>query len=194
MTSQMIFFFFIPILAIILLLVNLIFATHNPYSEKKSPFECGFSSFLFQNRTQFNVSFFIFGLLFLLFDLEILLIYPYSVSTNVNTIYGLVIMVTFFILLTIGFIFELGKKALTISSRQYNSNIKLYNSDIASVIYEVTNLLPEFKNTILEFHDYISNNNIKVTHDDAYNISIDLPTSLSAQQSYAYQLKVSEID
>src|SRR3989337_2329817 len=118
MTSTTFFFVFIPLLAIILLAVNLIFAPHNPYQEKDSAFECGFHSFLGQNRTQFSVSFFIFALLFLLFDLEILLVYPYSVSSYNNDIYGLIIMIVFFILLTLGFIFELGKNALSIESKQ----------------------------------------------------------------------------
>lgn len=118
MTSTTIFIIFIPILAFLLLAINLILAPHNPYQEKDSTFECGFHSFLGQNRTQFNISFFMFGLLFLLFDLEILLIYPYSVSNYSNDIYGLVIMLIFFILLTLGFIYELGKNALTIESRQ----------------------------------------------------------------------------
>src|SRR3954447_24937217 len=91
------------------------------YQEKNSVFECGFHSFLGQNRTQFSISFFIFALLFLLFDLEILLVYPYSVSSYSNDIYGLSIMMIFFVLLTLGFIFELGKNALTIDSRQTSS-------------------------------------------------------------------------
>jgi len=118
MTSTTFFFVFIPILAIILLAVNLIFAPHNPYQEKNSAFECGFHSFLGQNRTQFSISFFIFALLFLLFDLEILLVYPYVVSAYTNGIYGLVIMLIFFLALTLGFAFELGKNALKIDSRQ----------------------------------------------------------------------------
>src|SRR6201985_3212947 len=118
MTSTTFFFVFIPILAIILLGVNLILAPHNPYQEKISVFECGFHSFLGQNRTQFSISFFIFGLLFLLFDLEILLVYPYVVSAYVNNIYGLIIMLLFFLLLTIGLVFELGKNALSIESKQ----------------------------------------------------------------------------
>jgi len=122
MTSTTFFIIFIPILAILLLSINLILAPHNPYQEKDSVFECGFHSFLGQNRTQFSISFFIFGLLFLLFDLEILLVYPYSVSSYTNDIYGLVVMMMFFVLLTLGFIFELGKNALTIDSRQ-TSNI-----------------------------------------------------------------------
>jgi NADH-ubiquinone oxidoreductase chain 3 len=118
MSSITFFLIFIVILSIILLAVNFIFATHNPYMEKKTAFECGFHSFLGQNRTQFTISFFIFALLFLLFDLEILLIYPYTVSAYYNSIYGLIVMLLFFVLLTIGLIFELGKKALNIYSKQ----------------------------------------------------------------------------
>ena len=118
MTSQTFFFVFIPILAILLLGINLILAPHNPYEEKDSAFECGFHSFLGQNRSEFSISFFIFALLFLLFDLEILLVYPYVVSGYVNGIFGLIIMLLFFIILTLGFAFELGKNALSIESKQ----------------------------------------------------------------------------
>merc|ERR1712233_232084 len=97
------------ILAIILLSVNLILAPHNPYEEKDSAFECGFHSFLGQNRSEFSISFFIFALLFLLFDLEILLVFPYIVCAYVNVIFGLIVMLIFFLVLTLGFAFELGK-------------------------------------------------------------------------------------
>jgi NADH-ubiquinone oxidoreductase chain 3 len=125
MTTTTFFLFLIPVLGIILLSVNLILSPHNSYQEKDSAFECGFHSFLGQNRTQFSISFFIFALLFLLFDLEILLVYPYVVSAYTNGIYGLLIMLVFFLVLTLGFAFELGKNALKIESRQfYNFNIK----------------------------------------------------------------------
>ena len=118
MSSTIFYFIFIPLLALILLLINLIFAPHNPYQEKQSAFECGFHSFLGQNRKQFSISFFIFALLFLLFDLEILLVYPFIVSAYTNNIYGLLIMLIFFTALTIGLGYEIGKKALNIDSRQ----------------------------------------------------------------------------
>src|SRR5271168_2427167 len=131
MTSLTFFFIFIPILALILLGINLLLSPHNPYQEKNSVFECGFHSFLGQNRTQFSISFFIFALLFLLFDLEILLIYPYVVSAYTNGIYGLVIMLIFFLALTLGFAFELGKNALKIDSRQM---FTLYNKNTSTVM------------------------------------------------------------
>jgi NADH-ubiquinone oxidoreductase chain 3 len=128
MSSTIIFFIFIPSLSFIFLIINILFAPNNPYNEKDSVFECGFHSFLGQNRTQFSISFFIFALLFLLFDLEILLVYPYIVSAYTNDIYGLLIMLIFFLILTLGFTFELGKKALnvdTIQSKISNKNIYL---------------------------------------------------------------------
>src|ERR1700709_2842887 len=118
MTSTTFFFVFIPILAIILLAVNLIFAPHNPYQEKDSAFECGFHSFLGQNRTQFSISFFIFALLFLLFDLEILLVSPYVGSAYTNGIYGLVIMLIFFLALTLGLRLDSIKNRLKLENRQ----------------------------------------------------------------------------
>jgi len=131
MTNTILFFIFIPLLAFILLMINLILAPHNPYKEKDSVFECGFHSFLGQNRTQFSISFFIFALLFLLFDLEILLVYPYVVSAYTNSVYGLFIMLIFFLILTLGFTFELGKKALnidTIQNKIYFNNTLYLNS------------------------------------------------------------------
>ena len=123
MTSTTFFFIFIPLLTFILLAINLVFAPHNSYQEKNSVFECGFHSFLGQNRTQFSISFFIFALLFLLFDLEILLVYPYVVSAHSNDIYGLSIYLVFILVLTLGFSYELGKNALKLESRQMFSDV-----------------------------------------------------------------------
>jgi len=118
MSSLTFIFILIPILAIILLTINLIFAPHNPYQEKYSIFECGFHSFLGQNRMQFGVKFFIFALVYLLLDLEIILTYPFALSEYINNIYGLIITLAFVGIITLGFVFELGKNALKIDSKQ----------------------------------------------------------------------------
>ena len=111
-------FIFVVALAIIFLLLNFIFAPHNPYQEKYSIFECGFHSFLGQNRTQFGVKFFIFALVYLLLDLEIVMIYPFAVSEYENGVYGLIVVLIFIVIVTVGFIFQLGKNALKIESKQ----------------------------------------------------------------------------
>ncbi len=118
MSSMTFLFILVLILAIIFLALNFILAPHNPYQEKYSIFECGFHSFVGQNRTQFGVKFYIYALVYLLLDLEILVIYPFGLSGYENGIYGLIIVLIFIGIITAGFVFELGKKALTIKSRQ----------------------------------------------------------------------------
>jgi NADH-ubiquinone oxidoreductase chain 3 len=121
MSSVTFLFLFVSILTMVFLLLNFALAPHNPYQEKYSIFECGFHSFLGQNRTQFGVKFFIFALVYLLLDLEILIIYPFGMSGYENGIYGLLIVLIFIGIITAGFVFELGKSALKIESRQsYN--------------------------------------------------------------------------
>jgi len=128
MSSMTFFIIVVAILALLFLAINLIFAPHNPYQEKYSIFECGFHSFLGQNRTQFGIKFFIYALIYLLLDLEILLIYPFAVSEYINNLYGLIITLIFIIIITIGFVFELGKGALKIDSRQSINISKKINS------------------------------------------------------------------
>jgi NADH-ubiquinone oxidoreductase chain 3 len=166
MTSFTFFLFFIPVLSVILLAINFIFAPYNPNAEKRTAFECGFHSFLGQNRSQFSISFFIFGLLFLLFDLEILLIYPYALSSNWNDLFGLLTMLLFFILLTVGFIFELGKKALTIYSRQNNINGSFNSKTIDSKIKNLNNvniIKSHFSFSTILVSSYIVLDNVNVS-------------------------------
>src|SRR3954466_15061401 len=112
------------LIALLFLVINLIFAPHNPYQEKYSIFECGFDSFLGQNRMPFSVKFFVYAFLYLILDLEIVLIFPIALSAYTNDIYGLTVGLIFIIIETIGFIFELGKGALQIDSKQYVNNLK----------------------------------------------------------------------
>ena len=121
MSSITFLFILVTVITILFLVLNFVLAPHNPYQEKYSIFECGFHSFLGQNRTQFGVKFFIFALVYLLLDLEILVVYPFGLSSYENGIYGLIIVLLFIGIITVGFVFELGKSALKIDSRQSSS-------------------------------------------------------------------------
>ncbi len=96
-------------------------------------FECGFHSFP-QTRLPFNIGFFIYALVYLLLDLEVLLIFPFTVSEYVNNIYGLSTTLIFIFIITIGFVFELGKGALKISTKQ-NMGDNLNKKNIISISY-----------------------------------------------------------
>ena len=51
---MIVYLIFVPILAGVLLLLNVLLGPSNPYQEKSSAFECGFHSFLGQTRQQFS--------------------------------------------------------------------------------------------------------------------------------------------
>lgn len=177
MTSATFFFFFIPLLAGIFLTVNFLFAPHNTYQEKNTPFECGYHSFLGQNRTQFSISFFIFALLFLLFDLEILLVYPYAVSSYTNSGYGLAVMLIFFLALTLGFAFELGKNALKIDSRQmftifYNNYLNIFTRNAGFLLkYSSFNSKnPYLRATLLDYLNVIKSSIYDLKNIDIINV------------------------
>jgi len=111
-----------PIVALVLILINVLLATSNSYVEKDGPFECGFTSYL-QSRSAFSVAFILIAILFLPFDLEISSILPFVISAYNNNIYGLSILILFLLSLVIAFVFEINLGALNLD-RQYKPIIK----------------------------------------------------------------------
>lgn len=130
MTSLTLMFIFVPILTGILLMLNVLLAVHKPDTEKVSAYECGFSPVYGQTRAPFSIQYYLVGILFLLFDLEILLLYPLATSLYQVGSYGFVVAIMFFLVLTLGFMFEWGKGAL-------------YFTDQRSAIRAPQNALPE---------------------------------------------------
>nr|YP_010046539.1 NADH dehydrogenase subunit 3 [Thelephora aurantiotincta]QPJ78322.1 NADH dehydrogenase subunit 3 [Thelephora aurantiotincta] len=107
---------FVPILAVILLGLNILLATHKPDEAKKSAYECGFSPVYGQTRSTFQIHFFVVALLFLVFDLEILLLFPIALTLYQVSMFGFSVALIFFIVLTIGFILEIGSGAIKVTS------------------------------------------------------------------------------
>jgi NADH-ubiquinone oxidoreductase chain 3 len=116
MNTLLMLFIFVPILAILLLGLNLLLAAHKPDEAKVSVYECGFSPVYGQTRSTFQIHFFIVALLFLIFDLEILLLFPIAVTLYQVSMFGFSVALIFFIVLTIGFILEIGSGAIKITS------------------------------------------------------------------------------
>ena len=73
-------------------------------------------------------------MVYLLLDLEILLTFPFAVSEYVNNIYGLIVALLFIGIITIGFVFELGKSALKIDSRQVVTLLNVKSSNVTELI------------------------------------------------------------
>ena len=86
-------------------------AVQNPDSEKMSAYECGFEPFE-DARNKFDVRFYIVAILFIIFDVEVVYLFPWSVSLYATGFQGFWAMMLFLIILTIGFLYEIVKKAL----------------------------------------------------------------------------------
>jgi NADH-ubiquinone oxidoreductase chain 3 len=109
-------FIFVPLLAFILLALNILLAPHKPDESKVSAYECGFSPVYGQTRSTFQIHFYIVAMLFLIFDLEILLLFPIAVTLYQVSIFGFSIAIIFFIVLTIGFVLEIGSGAIALTN------------------------------------------------------------------------------
>ena len=91
--------------------ISEILNTRRPDPEKSSPFECGFEAFE-DARMKFDVRFYLVTLLFIIFDLEVAFLFPWSVTFGTLGLLGFVSMMIFLGVLTIGFIYEWKKGAL----------------------------------------------------------------------------------
>lgn len=124
MSNLLFLFIFVPILGFVFLALNLLFAPHRPDNSKVSAYECGFSPVYGQTRSTFQIHFYLVGMLFLIFDLEILLLFPIAVTLYQVSTFGFCIALIFFIVLTIGFVLEIGSGAIQLS----NLNLKKENN------------------------------------------------------------------
>ncbi len=116
MSNLFFLFIFVPILAFVLLALNVLFAPHRPDESKVSAYECGFSPVYGQTRSTFHIHFYLVGMLFLIFDLEIILLFPIAVTLYQVSTFGFCIALIFFIVLTIGFVLEIGSGAIQLSN------------------------------------------------------------------------------
>nr|YP_313714.1 NADH dehydrogenase subunit 3 [Acrochordus granulatus]BAE20021.1 NADH dehydrogenase subunit 3 [Acrochordus granulatus] len=93
------------IITMLLYMVNTFMKT-KPDINKMSPYECGFDP-LGDARSPISIQFFLVAILFILFDLEIILLLPIPWSMNSNSpIYTFTMMSIFLITLTIGLLYE----------------------------------------------------------------------------------------
>ena len=88
---------------------------HNPTPEKLAPYECGMPP-VGEAYERMSVKFYLVAMLFILFDIEVVFLYPWAVvykqmlATNATLIFGS--MVSFLGVLFIGYVYAVKKHAL----------------------------------------------------------------------------------
>jgi NADH-quinone oxidoreductase subunit A len=84
---------------------------HVPSDAKATTYESGNNPF-HDSRVQFQVRYYLFALLFVIFDIETVFLYPWAVVYDQLGLFALVEMIMFIVLLAIGLIYAWKKKVL----------------------------------------------------------------------------------
>jgi len=98
-------------LGLVLILAAAVLAVRRPDAEKISAYECGFNAFD-DARMKFNVRFYLVSILFIIFDLEIAMLFPWAVAFGGISDVAFWSMMVFLAVLTVGFAYEWKKGAL----------------------------------------------------------------------------------
>ena len=93
------------ILSSIISMVSFILGDKTPDKEKVSVYECGFDP-IHSPGEPFSIKFFLIAILFLVFDLEISFIFPWSITANQLPLIGHSLIFLFLLILTLGLIYE----------------------------------------------------------------------------------------
>lgn len=109
--------FVVPVIILAFLLVfgglfaSRMLAPHRPNKTKQDTYECGEKT-IGPAWVQFNVGYYLFGLIFLIFDVEAAFLFPWAVIVREVGIAGLIEIVVFIFVLIVGLAYAWKKGAL----------------------------------------------------------------------------------
>jgi NADH-quinone oxidoreductase subunit A len=92
-------------------MLNGVLGPRPPNPVKFEPYECGLPSEVKRNF-RFGISFYLIAMLFILFDIEVIFLYPIAVQLQAFGVFALVETLVFIFLLLVGFVFVWRRGAL----------------------------------------------------------------------------------
>jgi NADH-quinone oxidoreductase subunit A len=99
------------LLPVVALGIGRILWPNAPSEAKATTYESGIDPY-HDSRVQFNVRYYMFGLLFVIFDVETVFLYPWAVAYEKLGVFALIEMLIFVIMLVIGLVYAWKKKVL----------------------------------------------------------------------------------
>ena len=106
------FFIFIALgFGVVTILIGYLVRPSKPYAEKLFPYESGIHP-LTDARQMFPLRYYMIAMLFVLFDIELVFLYPWAVSFNKLGLFALVEMMVFLLILFVGYFYAWKKGAL----------------------------------------------------------------------------------
>jgi NADH-quinone oxidoreductase subunit A len=91
--------------------LNGLFGKARPNRSKQAPYECGLPSEI-QRGFRFGISFYLVAMLFILFDIEVIFLYPIAVRLRAFGTFAMTETVVFVVLLMIAFVYVWRRGAL----------------------------------------------------------------------------------
>lgn len=110
------------IIAQLIIFLNIILINTKSDFEKISAYECGFTPYD-NARHNFDVQFYLVGILFIIFDLEVTFLFPWISIFKQLSIFSYCIIMIFLIILTVGFVYEWMKGALSWHEEESKNNL-----------------------------------------------------------------------
>ena len=94
-----------------LTMLNGILGPRRPNRTKSEPYECGLPSEV-RKSFRFGVSFYLIAMLFILFDIEVVFLYPVALQLDAFGVFALVETIVFVVLLLVALVFVWRRGAL----------------------------------------------------------------------------------
>ena len=91
--------------------LNRVLGPSSPSKVKSDPYECGLPSDV-QENFRFGISFYLVAMLFILFDIEVVFLYPVAVQLKAFGVFALVETIVFITLLFVAFVYVWRRGAL----------------------------------------------------------------------------------
>jgi len=82
-----------------------------PNPVKSSTYECGMDT-VGKSWVQFNFRYYVYALLFVVFDIQVVFVYPWAAAMGQLKLFGLVEMAAFFLIVIVGFVYAWRKGVL----------------------------------------------------------------------------------
>ncbi len=99
------------ILALLLIGFSIFLGKRTKLGKKGEAYECGMKP-VGTTKEPIPVKFYMVAILFIIFDIEVIFLYPWAVISNKLGMFGFIEMVVFVIILLVGYFYILGKGAL----------------------------------------------------------------------------------
>jgi NADH:ubiquinone oxidoreductase subunit 3 (chain A) len=99
------------ILPVVALSIGRLLRPNRPTEAKQETYESGNVPFM-ESRVRYNIRYYLFALMFVVFDVETVFLYPWAVAYDKLGLFALVEMLIFVALLLIGLIYAWKKKVL----------------------------------------------------------------------------------